>query len=214
MSSTEEGSGRSVGVHYRGDLRRALIDAAVAVLNETGIDSLSLRSVARRIGVSNAAPAHHFGDKAGILTAVATEGFELFIDHLASALAAATDDPLDQLPSLGCAYAEFAEQNPGTFSVMFQPAVTRLDDPALQSASNAAFDALRHHIEQCQQRGWHREADTQILAAAAWALAHGISVLRNQGSLQRHLPDASLECVATMVSTLTADHRDFQQSAR
>src|SRR6266496_3683288 len=68
------GAPRAVGEHFAGDLRQALLDAAVATLDEVGADGLSLREVARRAGVSHAAPAHHFTDKAGLLTAVATEG--------------------------------------------------------------------------------------------------------------------------------------------
>ena len=202
MSSRVGGNHRGVGVHFDGDLRRALIDAAAAALDEVGADELSLRDVARRSGVSHAAPAHHFGDKAGLLTAVATEGFERFIAHLAGALAAGPTEPVDQLASLGRAYAEFAEIHPGHFEVMFRPALTRTDDPAYVAASDAAFEALRQHIERCQQAGWRPDADNRALAAAAWALAHGLSVLRNQGSLARHYPDASLEGVVDIAATL------------
>ncbi|HEY6309589.1 MAG TPA: helix-turn-helix domain-containing protein, partial [Streptosporangiaceae bacterium] len=74
-----------MGVHFAGDLRQALLDAAVATLDELGADRLSLREVARRAGVSHAAPAHHFTDKAGLLTAVAAEGFGMLVTYLADA---------------------------------------------------------------------------------------------------------------------------------
>ena len=79
------GAPRAVGEHFAGDLRQALLDAAVATLDEVGADRLSLREVARRAGVSHAAPAHHFTDKAGLLTAVATEGFGMLVTYLADA---------------------------------------------------------------------------------------------------------------------------------
>ncbi len=149
--------------------------------------------------MSHAAPAHHFGDKAGLLTAVAVEGFELFVAHLARVLAAVTDEPVDRLLALGRAYAEFAESHPGHFEVMFRPSLTRVEYLA---ASNAAFEALRGQIEHYQLLGWRPDADTRGLAVAAWALAHGISVLRTQGSLAKHYPDASLDGVAAIVATL------------
>jgi len=193
---------RNVGVHYQGDLRRALIDAAAAILDEVGADVLSLREVARRIGVSHAAPAHHFGDKAGLLTAVAVEGFELFVAHLGAVLSSTADAPVERLLALSRAYAQFAESHPGHFEVMFRPALTRTDDPAYVGASAAAFEALRLQIAHYQQLGWQPDGDTRELAAAAWAFAHGISVLRSQGSLAKHYPDVSLDGVAAITAAL------------
>jgi AcrR family transcriptional regulator len=194
-------SSRSVGEHYEGDLRRALMDAAIATLAAVGADHLSLREVARRSGVSHAAPAHHFGDKAGLLTAIATEGFELFTAHLDDA-AIAPSDPLDQLSVLGRAYAEFAERFPAHFEVMFRPALVRVDDAAFMRAGDAAFETLRRHVERCQRAGWRAEADNNELTVAAWSFAHGITVLRAQGSLGRHAADSSLDGVLVIARAL------------
>ena len=87
---------RRVGVHYQGDLRQEMIDATAAALAEVGAEHVSLPDVARRVGVSHGAPAHHFDDKAGMLTAVAIQGFQLFVDHL-SATIDGTDNPLEAL---------------------------------------------------------------------------------------------------------------------
>src|SRR6516162_8885913 len=179
------GASRAVGEHFAGDLRQALLEAAVATLDEVGADGLSLREVARRAGVSHAAPAHHFTDKAGLLTAVATEGFGMLVSYLADAQPRGGGQPADQLPALGRAYARFAEENPGRFEVMFRPGLLHADDPAFQRAGDAAFQALRDHIAACQSYGWREREPIDALAAAAWALAHGIAVLRMQGSLAR-----------------------------
>ncbi len=198
-SSSGSGGGRRVGVHFEGDLRRALIDEAVAVIAEVGAEGLSLREVARRLGVSHAAPANHFGDKAGLLTAVATEGFERFNQHMAGAvLAAAGEPPVEVLLALATGYASFAEAFPGHFSVMFLPSMVRLDDPAYVAASDAAFDALLAVIEGCQAAGWRAGEPSRSLAAAAWSLAHGITALRQQGSLARHHPDVSSAGIEAM----------------
>ena len=195
---------RAVGEHFAGDLRQALLEAAVATLDEAGADGLSLREVARRAGVSHAAPAHHFTDKAGLLTAVATEGFRMLVAYLADAQPDGAGQPADQLAALGRAYAKFAEENPGRFEVMFRPGLLRAGDPAFQRAGDAAFEALRHHIATCQGSGWREHTPTDALAAAAWALAHGIAVLRMQGSLARHYPDPSLNGVSQLVTAMTA----------
>ncbi len=177
-------SARPVGTHFDGDLRRALMDSAIATLEEVGADNLSLRQVARRIGVSHAAPGYHFGDKAGLLTAIATEGFLLFADHLTAIAASFSEkDPLDLLARLGSGYVEFAEENPAHFEVMFRPRLIRSDDPDLANAGATAFDILQSQIERCQRAGWRQGADAMDLTVAAWALVHGISVLRAQGAL-------------------------------
>lgn len=198
------GAPRAVGQHFAGDLRQALLDAAVATLDEVGADRLSLREVARRAGVSHAAPAHHFTDKAGLLTAIATEGFGILADYLTGAQPASAGQPIDQLAELGRAYAQFAEENPGRFEVMFRPGLLRSGDPAFQRAGDAAFQTLHQHIAACQDLGWRDHAPTDALAAAAWALAHGIAVLRMQGSLARHYPDPSLSGVGQLVTAMTA----------
>jgi AcrR family transcriptional regulator len=190
---------RGVGRHYDGDLARALLDAAADLWATMGADGVSLREVARQAGVSHAAPAHHFGDRAGLLTALAVEGFQRFDEHLRAALARTPRRPVDQLPALGRAYADFAERYPGHFAVMFRPALLRRDDPDLAAAGDAAFQTLRRHVERCQQAGWRTGTDSQTLAAAAWALAHGISTLRAQGTLARQYGDPSLAGVGALV---------------
>ena len=132
---------------------------------------------------------------------IATEGFELFTAHLADAVPADTD-PLDQLMSLGRAYVRFAESFPAHFEVMFRPTLIRVDDAAFMQAGDAAFAALRRHIEHCQLSGWRAHADTSALTVAAWALAHGISALRSQGSLARHYADTSIDGVVAIADAL------------
>jgi AcrR family transcriptional regulator len=136
-------------------------------------------------------PAHHFKDKTGLLTAVATEGFELFAAHLSASAAREADDPLAALHAAGRAYVEFSELYPGHFDVMFRPALIDTEDPAYAAASGQAFQLIRDRVAVCQEHGWRREADGSALTAAVWALVHGLSVLRRQGSLGRHFHDPS-----------------------
>src|SRR3954468_1172678 len=112
----------SVSRYHHGNLRRVLMDCAIAAVAERGATTLSLRDVARRAGVSHAAPAHHFGDKRGLLTAIAVEGFEL----QAAALRDAHGD--GAFLDAGLAYIEFAVDHPAHFAVMYRPDLYRADD--------------------------------------------------------------------------------------
>src|SRR4051794_7988101 len=112
--------------YHHGDLRRTLLASAVEVITERGVAALSLRDLARRAGVSHAAPTHHFTDRAGLLTAVAAQGWSL----LAGALAAHTAD----FTEAGVAYVVFAVEHPAHFAVMRSPDLVRADDPELTEA--------------------------------------------------------------------------------
>lgn len=189
-SGGTDGGRRGVGERFDGDLRRALLDAVVPLIAEVGAEQVSLREVARRTGVSHAAPAHHFGDKTGLLTAVATEGFELFARALRDVPATGEVDPLQRLQRLGLAYLEFASGHPAHFDVMFRPHLIDIADPAYATASAAAYAELRDQIEACQLGGWHADADNRTMTTAAWALVHGLSVLRASGALGPYHPGA------------------------
>lgn len=193
---------RGVGVHYQGDLRQEMIDAAAEGLSEVGAEHLSLRDVARRVGVSHAAPAHHFTDKAGLLTAVAIQGFELFVAHLSDAVDH-LDDPLQALQANGQAYLEFSDRYPGHFEIMFRPTLINTDDPDYKAAANQAYQALTDLVTACQRQGWHHKADTTELTVSTWALFHGLALLRRQGSLADRLPDATPETAIRAARTLT-----------
>jgi AcrR family transcriptional regulator len=123
--------------YHHGDLRRTLLDTAATAIAEDGPAALSLRELARRAGVSHAAPTHHFGDKKGLLTALAAEGF----DQLAAALRetrAATGSFLE----LGVTYVRFAVTHRAHFEVMWRPDLYRADDPVLVAARDRSSDAL------------------------------------------------------------------------
>ena len=125
---------RTVTYHH-GDLRRTLLAETASAIAEDGVAKLSMRALAKRAGVSNAAPAYHFGDKSGLLTALAAEGF----DRLAEAMASVGDGGLI---SRGVAYVEFALACPSHFTVMFQPRLLHDDDAELSAARRRAWAAL------------------------------------------------------------------------
>ncbi|MFB4319101.1 TetR/AcrR family transcriptional regulator [Actinomadura sp. 21ATH] len=162
---------RTISGYHHGNLRRTIIDAAVEAIADSGTATWSLRELARRAGVSHAAPAHHFGDKAGLLTAVAAEGYRLFADTLA----AAGDDFLE----VGTAYVRFATERRGYFEVMFRPTLYRADDPEVAAGRAAASAILA--------RGARAEVDdpdrAPMMEVAAWSIVHGFAELWLSGAL-------------------------------
>lgn len=160
--------------YHHGDLRQAVLTAALDVIGTEGPAALSLRDLARRAGVSHAAPAHHFKDRTGLLTAIAAQGYDL----LAEALADAPD-----LRERGVRYVRFAAAHPAHFQVMFQPDLHRADDAELLAAKERAAVELRAGVT-----GLPASADApRDTGIAAWSLAHGFATL-----LLTHNLDAAL----------------------
>ncbi|MFJ8534368.1 TetR/AcrR family transcriptional regulator [Streptomyces sp. NPDC093591] len=152
--------------YHHGDLRRAILTAALDVIAADGPSALSLRDLARRAGVSHAAPAHHFKDRTGLLTAIAAEGFGL----LADTLNAAAD-----LKDAGVRYVRFARERPAHFQVMFAPDLLRADDLELTTARALAGDALRGAVSAVRPESLG--IDARLAGVAAWSLAHGFATL-------------------------------------
>lgn len=181
-----------------GGLRSALVRAARAELDENGSAAVSLRAVARRAGLSHAAPAYAFGDRSGLLTAVAAQGFE--------ELAAVMDEPAppgrDGLAELGRRYVAFARANPALYEVMFRPGELRADDGDLQTARAASLQALNRTT---RPRDPRTPADGQVpaeeVALVAWAFAHGVASLATQGALPHSAVPALVDRFATLALT-------------
>lgn len=136
----KRGAGR--GGYHHGDLRQAMLDAAEAVLAERGVGGFTLRECARRAGVSAAAPAHHFGNLAGLLTAVATLGFDDISDAMEAAAAQASATGGCRLAAICQAYLETALARPGRFRVVFGRRELDTSDPEMQRAGTRAFGIL------------------------------------------------------------------------
>lgn len=157
--------------YHHGNLRQALLDAAVDAIAEQGLSDVSLRDVARRAGVSHAAPAHHFGTKAGLFTALATDGFARFT----AAMEAAAD-----FEEVGLAYVRFAVANPSVFELMFRPDLLLVDDAALLTESARAYQFL---LDRAADVAASMGVDAQEIAVTAWSLVHGFATLWIHGNL-------------------------------
>jgi AcrR family transcriptional regulator len=156
--------------YHHGDLRKTVLDAAVELVTESGPAAVSLRDLARRAGVSHAAPAHHFGDKAGLLTAVAADGFR----RLAATLRE-TYEATGSFLELGVAYVRFAVTHRAHFEVMFRPELYHTDDPELIQAREQARSLL--YPPAAEAATSPNGADAVRAGVAAWSLVHGLATL-------------------------------------
>jgi AcrR family transcriptional regulator len=180
--STSEPTGQP---YHHGDLRRALVAAARALLEEAGPEALSLRDVARRVGVSHNAPYRHFPTKQALLAAVAAEGFAALSARLAGIPAGAG------MAAGFRAYLGFAREQPGLYRLMFDGGLEKSADPALWTVGERAYDGLRQAVLSLAPR-----AD-RAAVVAAWAQLHGLALLVISGQLADELVrDEALDALA------------------
>ncbi len=188
--------------YHHGDLRRALIDAAHEELEAQGVEALSLRRVAKRAGVSHAAPAHHFVNAAGLLTALTAEGFRRFAAALKTAQEKAATRRQDPLTAAGAAYVEFALANPELFSLMFASAKPDFDDPELDAASMTAFQNFLQTVDSSASAK-DRGGDVNIPAMQRWSTVHGLATLLLTGRMRSVLSLSAAKRKAAIVEILS-----------
>lgn len=160
------------GAYHHGDLPNTLRATAAEVLAERGTAGFSLREVARRAGVSHAAPAHHFGDAQGLLTAVAVEAFEE-LTRASEAAIDGIDDPVDQLASLGRAYVEVSRSHPGHCAVVFAQDTVDCGAPTYQDGGRSAYGVLRGVVERLGATQ-NPDLDVDLASATCWAMVQGL----------------------------------------
>jgi AcrR family transcriptional regulator len=165
--------------YHHGNLRAELLDTALQQLHEVGVDTLSLRALARAVGVSQTAPYRHFADKNELLAALATRGYKDLLLALRAAGDTTGDCPRQRLIAFAHAYVDYAATHPDLFKLMFGPVLQPTEKyPELRDAIRETFglvqEILRHGIE----RGIFRQQDIAYLANAAWAGIHGLATLK------------------------------------
>lgn len=161
--------------YHHGDLPNALRRAAVDVIDERGLGAFSLREVARRAGVSHTAPAHHFGDVRGLLTSVATEGFDA-LRHASVGATEGVDDPVDRLAALGRAYVDLARSHHAHCEVMFRTDVVDPDDVDLQTAGMTAYAVLEDTVRRLLETE-QLSADLDHATWLCWSAMQGLVTL-------------------------------------
>lgn len=178
--------------YHHGNLRQALLEAALVILEKKGEAGLGLRDLARAVGVSAAAPYRHFDSRAALLEALAVTGFQRFSAAMEAVAASA---PADPMAAMGKTYVLFALSNANLFRLMFSPQLKKDGRPGLRMAADAAFDTLRHVVGDDMQKG-------RIKALAAWAKVHGLSILLLDGQIALRAGEDTEALIAEIIGSL------------
>ncbi len=189
MSWSGRGADGRRGYHH-GNLREALIQAALDLIAKKGPGGFTFADAARSAGVSSAAPYRHFRDRDALIADVARRGFELFAAHLDRAWNDGRPDPFTAFENIGRAYLTFARDEPAYYSAMFEAGLSFDDDPALRQTADRSFAVLRHASETlCARLSPEKRPPALMMSLHVWALSHGIASLfaRGDGG-RRRLP--------------------------
>lgn len=181
--------------YHHGDLRAVILAEAARLVAERGADGISLRELARGAGVSHAAPAHHFTDRRGLFTALATEGFRLLTGALTEARGRFTDAAL--------AYVRFALEHPGHYQVMFNRSLLDPSDAELAAAEAAAGAELSRGV--ATLRDPNARADPAAAQLAAWSLVHGFSTLWLNEAVNAQIKKADPMDTVMRIATMLFD---------
>jgi AcrR family transcriptional regulator len=170
-------SGQRRGYHH-GNLREALVAAALELIAEKGPAGFTVAEAARLAGVSPAAPYRHFRDAEALLAEVALRGYERFAAALAAAWQNGSPDPQRAFEALGRAYLAYARDEPAYYAAMFETHIALDRYPDLQAAGDRAFAILREAAERLTASlPKHRRPPSLMMALHVWAMAHGIASL-------------------------------------
>ena len=189
MSWSKDRDGGRRGYHH-GNLREALVRAALDLIAEKGIAGFTFADAARWAGVSSAAPYRHFRDRDELVADVARRGFELFADRMERAWNDGRPDSYAAFGNIGRAYLAFAREEPAFYSAMFEAGVSLDTDPALRAVADRAFAILRTAAEALSaQLPKADRPPAMMMSLHIWALSHGIASLFARGDKgRRKLP--------------------------
>jgi len=162
------------GSYHHGNLREALVEAALRMIAERGPTGFAFAEIARAAGVSPAAPYRHFRDRTALVVEVARRGFERFADELARATAA-IGHPVTAMEACGRTHLSFARREAASYAAMFQAVLP--DDPALRQASDRAFAVVRRAADAACAVATGRRPPALMVALHVWSLSHGIATL-------------------------------------
>jgi AcrR family transcriptional regulator len=190
-------------------LSERLVQVALQLLAEEGIEALSLRSLARRAGVSHGAPARHFRSLSDLRAEVAARGFRLLSEAMEKCDAPLPADvgAMPRLAAAARAYVDCALENQGLFALMFRAGDLDPSNESFVRDSSAAFERLLERVRAAQAAGWHAERDPRLLAGSMWASVHGLATLWAQGAYQGPIPHASLDDALAITLELVDDNR-------
>lgn len=181
----DRGPGERRGYHH-GNLREALIEAALNLIREKGPAGFTFAEAARAAGVSPAAPYRHFRDRDALIADIAKRGFEAFTRALSEAWNQGRPTPREAFHRLGNAYLNFASREPAFFSAMFESGLSLADYPEVRAEGDRAFAVLREACEALiATLPKERRPPPLMMALHIWSLSHGIAALFARGDRAR-----------------------------
>lgn len=176
--------------YHHGNLREALLDRALEVLSEGGVGAFSMREAARRAGVSQSAPKHHFGDARGLLGALAARAYRDLCDRLEGVDVAGLD-VRERVAALATEYVAFAQENRALFDLMWRVTLFDLDDPELSEQKQRAFRVLDSALRG-RDTGLPDKSDpASVPSYAVWSLVHGYTTLALDRAIDEDIDDPS-----------------------
>jgi len=185
MTWHKDGPGARRGYHH-GNLREALIAAALDLISKKGPAGFTFADAARAAGVSPAAPYRHFRDRDALMADIARRGFDAFAEALSRAWDNGRPTPRSAFERVGRAYLEFAAKEPAQFSAMFESGVPLTDYPEVQEAGDRAFNVLRQACEAvAETMPKEKRPPSLMMALHIWSLSHGIAALFGRGDAAR-----------------------------
>lgn len=197
--------------YHHGDLANAILRAVEEIVEEKGPAGVSLREAARRAGVSHSAPAHHFGDKDGMIEAFCIEGFNMLADELMETFLTVAEQPIrEQLSAMGKAYLRFAAEHPAHYEIMMGPLLheeKQAEEPTrLSEAAEQSFLPLALLVNRLGEAGAIDPERGRYAATMLWGMCHGVADLWLGGILPHFYEDHSYE---ELVDALISDVTDM-----
>ena len=192
--------------YHHGNLRAALLDSALLVLTESGVAGFSMREAARRAGVSQSAPKHHFGDARGLLGALAARAFSQLCERLES-VELDGSDALERVAALAAEYVAFAAENRALFDLMWRLTQFDVDDPELAEQKHRALRAVDRGIRGPDAQ-LPDDADPALVPSyAVWSLVHGYTSLALEGAIDSdHRDPSTNDLLPAMLQLIELPH--------
>lgn len=187
--------------YHHGNLREALIDAAIELISEKGPAGFTFADAARGAGVSPAAPYRHFRDRDALMADIAKRGFEALAEVLTAAAKDGSPNAVATVERIGQAYIDFARREPALFSAMFESGPASAEEPAVKAAEDRAFNVLLEACEAISSSAkTTQRPPAMMMALHLFSLAHGIAALYSRGDESRRtIPMAPSELLEAAV---------------